>query len=171
MQRLLELVTSSDAPVSEAARESLSEFSFERFLASFDLLSDDVARNTGRLVRRIDREAIRKLADEFEARSRTRRLRALNVAVALNAVTDVEDQVLRMLADPDHFLRAEAARALAHGDTPAARQALRECLLDRSPAVQEAAERTLQSFAEASTPAPLSPDNVPLLPLAEEMSE
>jgi HEAT repeat protein len=169
MQRLLELVSSPEASISRAARESLAEFSFERFLASFDLLNDDVARSTGSLVRRIDDEAIDKLAAEFETRSRTRRLRALHVAVAMNAVGDVQQQVIQMLADEDHFLRAEAARTLVHCDTPASRQALRERLLDRSPAVQEAAERTLQAFATSATSAMASLETLPTpAPPAEE---
>ena len=104
---------------------------------------------------RIDPDSIKKLADEFESRSRTRRIRALGVAVAMDAVRDVEEYLLQMLRDEDHFLRSEAARAMRSCDTPAARHALRELLLDRSPSVQEAAENTLQSFAEGIAPPPL----------------
>ncbi len=154
MQKLIEAIDSPDDVVSEAARVSLSEFSFERLLSSFDLLSEDVARTTGWLVKRVDLSAIEKLTDEFDSPSRTRRLRALAVSVAMGAVQDVEQKVLEMLADSDHFIRAEAARAAAQCDSHATRVALRDLLLDRSPSVQEAAEQTLQSFAESTTPPP-----------------
>ena len=152
MQLLLDLVTASDEKVRGAARESLSEFSFDRFLASFDMLDEDVAQNTAFLVMRIDPDATSKLAAEFEGPSRTRRKRAINIAVVMNAVRDVEQHLVDLLSDPDHLLRAEAAQALKYCDSPATRQALRELLLDRSPSVQEAAEQTLQSFAEAASP-------------------
>ena len=151
MQQLLGLIGSPDPRLSEAARGSLNEFTFERLLGSFDLLSEDVAESTGRLVKSIDQRAVEKLKVEFRSPSRTRRLRALAMSIAMGAVQEVEPEVLEMASDPDLFLRVEAARALAQCDSPAAGQLLRERLLDPSPSVQEAAEQSLQSFADSAT--------------------
>jgi hypothetical protein len=53
MTRLIESLDSPHAAVRRAARESLTEFSFERFVANFDFLDDDVRRGTGVLVRKV----------------------------------------------------------------------------------------------------------------------
>jgi len=53
-----------------------------------------------------------------------------------------------MLSDEDHFIRAEAARGLANTTSATAKQALRGLLVDDSPSVQEAAEKSLQRLAE-----------------------
>ncbi len=52
---LLELLESPYAVIRNAARESLAEFSFKRFVAAFDMLDEDVRRSTGLLVKRIER--------------------------------------------------------------------------------------------------------------------
>ena len=148
MQRVLSLIDSPEDQVAEAACDSLKEFSFDRFLASFDLLDEEVAQSTGNLVRKVDRQAIPQLRIEFKSLSRTRRLRAIAIAVAMDGVPDIESELIEMLSDEDHFIRAEAARALVHAVSPAARQALRTLLVDESPSVQEAAEQTLQRLAE-----------------------
>jgi len=56
--------------------------------------------------------------------------------------------VLELLADDDHMVRAEAARALQSSDTSRAVAALRRALLDRSVAVQEAARISLHKVAQ-----------------------
>jgi HEAT repeat protein len=155
MQQVLALVDSPDKIIADAARDSLSEFSFEKLLGSFDLLDEEVAGNTGQLVRKIDREATRKLAAEFESPSRTRRLRAIALAVAMGLVSEVETALIAMLSDEDHFIRADAARALGNASSAAARNALRDLLTDASPSVREAAEHALQMMvAQASVPPP-----------------
>ncbi len=65
----------------------------------------------------------------------------------------LEARVLKLLSDADHVVRTQAARALAACDTPGARAALREALLDRSVTVQEAAQRSLRQLGpESSAP-------------------
>ncbi len=146
---LLRLVEFSDSPhevVRQAARESLGEFSFDRFLAAFDMLDDQVRHSTGELVRRINPEAIGELVEEMQSRSRTRRLRAVGVAISMGVVPDVETAVIDLLSDDDHVIRSEAARALGSSNSATSRQALREALVDRSIVVQESAERSLRQL-------------------------
>ena len=146
---LIELLDSPDPPVREAARNSLSEFRFRRFLDAFETLDSDARRSTGSIVRRVDPQAVTELAAELRAPSRTRRLRALDVAVAMQAVPSVEDELIALLSDDDHQVRAEVLRILAECESPQARRAMRECLLDDNAVVAEAALRTLAEMASA----------------------
>ena len=146
LSRLVEQLDSPHEIVRQAARKALGEFSTERFLAAYDLLDDDVRRTTGALVRKIDPTVITTLNEELKSPSRTRRLRALGAASAARMTVELEPRVLKLLADEDHVVRTEAARALSACDTPTSRQALREALLDRSVTVQEAAEYSLRQL-------------------------
>ncbi len=179
MQRLVELIDSPHEEVREAARGSLTEFCFERFLGAFDTLEESVRRNTGRLVKLVDPTAVAQLRDEFQTPSRNRRLRALGMAMAMQVAPQVESDVILTASDPDQFLRCEAARALADCDSETASNALRELLLDRVASVQEAAEQALaaqhaRAVAAASrtgrspatlppapSPPPVAPTEVP----------
>lgn len=152
MQRLLKLIQSSEVCIQEAARSALSEFSFDRLLTSFELLTEEVAQTTGRLVKLVDLKAIEKLTEELDSPSRTRRLRGISVAIAMGAVPDVEPVLVGMLGDEDHVIRAAVARAMVQSTSSSASQAVRDLLLDRSPSVREAAEETLQTLADAPYP-------------------
>ncbi len=140
---LLELVESPYAVVRKAARESLSEFSFKRFVAAFDMLDEDVRRNTGRLVKKIDPQSVALLHEELRSPIRTRRLRGLSIARAIDCVQSVEGAIVEMLSDEDHLVRMEAASALGEAVTPAGVAALQQALADSSEVVREAAQRSL----------------------------
>jgi HEAT repeat protein len=148
LRRLIDLVDSRHEVVRRAARSCLTEFSFERFLASFDMLDEDVRKSTGALVKRVDPTAASGLAREMRSQSRSRRIRALAVARAMEMASQLEDKIIEMLSADDHTLRAEAARALEGCHTLKTRQALRAALLDRSVIVQQAAESSLQASAK-----------------------
>jgi HEAT repeat protein len=144
LPHLLELVESPYAVVRNAARESLSEFTFKRFVAAFDMLDDDVRRSTGMLVKKIDPQSPLLLHDELRSPIRTRRLRGLKIARAIDCVEGVEGTIVEMLQDDDHLVRMEAAAALDRGVTPASEAALHQALTDTSEVVREAAQRSLQ---------------------------
>ena len=116
------------------------------------------------MVRKIDPEAPPALKEELANKSRTRRLRAITIIAAMGAVADLEGALIDRLADDDHLVRAEAARALADCPTPAVRQALEAALADRSLVVREAAEEALQRLPFATLEAP-RPIFAPLPPL------
>lgn len=145
---LVAMVESPHDMVRQAAREGLEEFSFDRFLRTFDTMDEDVRRTTGVLVKKVDPQALHDLSHELVAMSRTRRIRALTAAEAMDAVVEMEEPILALLRDSDHMVRAAAAQALGNCPTPAARDALREALIDRSVVVQEAAEHSLFRLAE-----------------------
>ena len=140
---LLERIESPHHVVRDAARKSLAEFNFKRFLAAYEMLEDEVRRSTGLLVKRIDAQAIPQLREELGAASGRRRKRALAIARTLDVVAAVEDKVRDLLAEDDHLIRAEAAEALGDCDTPTARAALEMALEDNSNAVREAVTDSL----------------------------
>jgi len=151
MDRLIQLVDSPCPQVEEAARQSLPEFSFDRFLTAFDLLEPVVRRSTGRLVRKIDSGAAQQLALELESKVRSRRLRGIAMTSAMGAERDLEDVLIGLVEDEDHIVRCEAVSALGKCDGPQVVAALRQALVDRSVSVQEAAERSLQQIARKSS--------------------
>jgi HEAT repeat protein len=146
---LLELVESPYPAVRKAARESLSEFSFKRFVAAFDMLDDEVRRSTGLLVKKIDAQTMSFLDEELKSPIRTRRLRGLAIARAIDAVDSAEAAIIEMLQDEDHLVRMEAAVTLGKSFSPASVAALTEALNDKSEVVREAAERSLHEALDA----------------------
>lgn len=148
LPRLVEMLDSRHAVVRNAARESLAEFTFARFVGAYDVLEDDVRRSTGTLVKRIDPQTIPLLKEEMRSPLRTRRLRSLEIARVLDAVDAAEEAIVSLLHDEDHIVRAEAAATLAAGHGEASRRALEDALNDRSETVIDAASRSLRSRAE-----------------------
>lgn len=155
--QLIRLLDSPHQDVRLAAQESLTEFNFNRYITMFDLMDEKIRASTGLLVMRVDPKAATELAGELKSRTRTRRLRGLEAAVAMDAVDQVEPMVIDLLSDTDHFVRAEAARTLGCCNTPLAYQALQTVLHDRSAAVRESAEQALNKLtAEGRMTAALS---------------
>jgi HEAT repeat protein len=152
LPRLVRMIDSPHAVVREAVRTSLREFSFQRFLTAFDMLDDQVRKSTGMLVKKIDPDTIPGLHDEMESRVRPRRLRAVAIAMAIDVVGELEETLTGLLYDDDHLVRAEAAKALARGDSRRSWQALEEALNDRSPVVQEAARNSLRQRPRPANP-------------------
>ncbi len=146
--RLVACLDSRHAVVRRAARASLSEFRFERFLGTFDTLDDDVRRTTGALVRKVDTHSVRLLEEQMRSAIRARRARALEMARAMGLVERLAESIIALLRDEDHLVRVEAAYALGECPTPQSRRALEAALGDRSPAVQEAAAKALDQHAE-----------------------
>ena len=143
LARLVELVDSPHAIVRKAARKCLTEFTFRRFLAAFDMLDDEVRLSTGALVKKVDLQTIPLLKAEMESKVCKRRRRALAIATAIDAVAELEPAIVQLLHDEDHLVRADAASTLRRSTSPTARQALSEATADRSPLVQEAARQSL----------------------------
>ena len=141
--RLIGLLDSPHQIEREAAQTSLAEFSFDRFLTTFDELPPHSRRSTGALVKRIDPLALVKVKAELDADTRSRRRRAIELALALEAVGELVEPIAALLKDDDQYLRAEAVRALASHDSPRTRAVLRDAMLDSHPLVQQAAEAAL----------------------------
>lgn len=150
LSKLVEMIDSPHELVRSTARLSLSEFSYDRFLAAYDMLEDEVRQSTGVLVKKINPHAVSATLAELETQSRTRRLRAIGIAMAMGAVRELEGAIVPLVDDEDHVIRAEAARALGQCDTPTARAALDAALGDRSVIVQETAAHSLELLNAAA---------------------
>jgi HEAT repeat protein len=165
IQRLLALLDSPHEIEREAAQAGLVEFTLERFSANFDQLTPEARQTAGALVRRVDPQAIDRLRADLDAPARGRKKRALELAVALNAVPQLQEPIKALLKDEDQYLRIEAIRTLALVDTSVTRQALRDALLDSQPLVQQAAEAALRELTKGDTvwaAADATRDTIPL---------
>jgi len=146
INRLIDQVDHPHPDVRAAVRESLEEFSFERFATQFETLDEEVRCSTGVLVKKVDRAAVAQLQEEMVTRSRSRRLRAIEMAIAMQACPELEETLIDLLDDGDHILRSAACRALKHCRSGAARTALIAALEDRSASVQQAAQESVEQM-------------------------
>lgn len=147
INRLLQMTESPHEIVRDAVRQSLDEFSFERFRNGYDALDDEVRRDTARLVKKIDPRAAAGLRKELTQRSRARRLRGVEMCALLEMTDELEEPLLALLRDDDHMIRVAAAQALGQSGGSRVRQALSETLDDRSASAREAAEASLRRIA------------------------
>jgi HEAT repeat protein len=152
IQRLLQLLESPHEVERDVAQAALAEFTLERFAANFEQMSPQNRFATGLLIRRVDPTAIPHLRSEIEAPSRGRRVRALELTVAIGGVELLQEPIAALIKDDDQFLRMEAIRTLATIDTPMSRQALRDAMLDTQPLVQQAAESALAAMPRSEAP-------------------
>jgi HEAT repeat protein len=132
--------------VVEAAREALSEFSFDSFVAKYETLDNETRRATGALVARVDQNALPRLREELASMIRRHRLRAVEIAGLMDVIPQVADALVERLSDEDHMVRAAAAEALQCCTGADVRDALVEALSDRSFAVQSAARSSLRNM-------------------------
>jgi HEAT repeat protein len=146
---LIQALDHPAAEVRDAARANLEEFTFRRYLPAFDLLEDGVRRTTGILVRKVDPTAPERLREEMQSAHGKRRMRALEIAAAMELVVELEDAVVQAAGDGDHLVRVEAARALGQARGYTARQALARLRDDVSFTVREAAEQSLDRIDQA----------------------
>jgi HEAT repeat protein len=150
LPRLVEMVESPHSAVRHAVRESLVEFSFPRFLAAFDMLDDEVRKSTGMLVKKLDPQTIPLLKAEMESQVRTRRLRAVAMARAADAVDQLEEAIAALLKDEDYLVRVKAALALGECDSLGSLDALQAAEQDTSVSVREAARTSLHRRRKAA---------------------
>jgi HEAT repeat protein len=163
INRLVQMLESPHQVECEAAAASLDEFYFDRFSANFESLKPESRGTVAKLVRRVDPNWKVAVKLELEAPTRSRRQRALEMVLALDALDELREAVGALLKDEDQFLRVEAIRALATADGPATRQALRDALVDPHPLVQQAAEAALARLTHSdTTPAAAGRDTVSL---------
>jgi HEAT repeat protein len=156
IERLIDLLESIYPEEREVAQAGLAEFRFERFAAQFGQLTPEARQTTGLIVRRVDPRSVECVAKELAAQSRSRRLRGMELAVALCAAEELEDEIAALANDEDQYVRIEAIRTLAALATPRAQQTLRDSLLDTQPLVQDAAETELAKLVRRSGPPPVA---------------
>jgi hypothetical protein len=159
MTILLKQLESPYEVVRKATRESLTEFSFANFLASFEGLHEEARRTTGQLVKKVDLGTLEGIRQELEEDSRSRRLRAISIAEVMELVPQLSEELIFLLGDDDHLVRSLAADALQFCPTAEVQTALRHAANDKSSAVRNAAKGSLEVF-----------DQLPLKPSASTES-
>jgi HEAT repeat protein len=162
MPRLVKKLDSPQVEVRQAARNALSEFSFARYMSTFEMLDDEARQSTGELVKKVDPQTIPLLCEELQSAVRSKRLRGMQIVRIMDVADRVEDLLINLLRNEERLVRAEAAATLAKCRSPASRAALEEALHDSSAAVREAAQRSLQEQTQ--------PENVKL-PTTPDKSE
>jgi HEAT repeat protein len=143
LPRLLKFMNSPHLVVRRAAQQSLAEFSFPRFVASFDMLDEDTQRTTGNLVKKIDMETLPLLREELRSTARSRRIRGMQIASVLDYVDRVGDLLLLLLHDEDPDVRRQAGQTIGDCKSSSNRQALAAAQCDNDPEVQEAVRQVL----------------------------
>ena len=118
------MVDSPHAVVRKAARESLAEFSFRRYLAAFEMLDEEVRQAPACWSRRSIPQTVPLLKEELCSPMRTRRLRAVAIARLLELVEPLEQSLIELLRDTDHMVRMAAVGALAESHSGASYEAL-----------------------------------------------
>ncbi len=115
---LVSNLTAASAEVRDAARSSLAEFNFVRYRAMFDILDEQTVRNTGVLVRQVDPKARDLLMEDLNSPSASVRIRAIEMAVAMEAIDDVREPLISLVAHENASVSIEAIVALidAEGD-------------------------------------------------------
>ena len=146
LKLLVEGLESSAAEVRDAARAALAEFNFVRYRGMFDLLDEPTADSTGKLVRKVDENSICGLLEDLTAPSVSTRLRAIEMAVAMDVTDDVSDQLISLACSENLELRQEAIAALGTCTGPQASKVLELSAQDVHKAVREAAARSLKQF-------------------------
>jgi hypothetical protein len=149
LQRLVAVLDSPSSEVRDAARSSLAEFNFIRYRAMFDLLEEDAARTTGKLVHKVDNTAIHKLTDELTSPSLSARLRGIELAVAMAATDDVQLQLIQLARHENGTVRKEAVLALGHCERGDARKVIEAATHDPIGSVVEAARESLSRLQTA----------------------
>jgi HEAT repeat protein len=146
MEKLVVMLGSPAPEVREAARSSLSEFSFVRYQASFDGLDPVVRRSTGKLVRKVDPNAVRRLTEMLNSASVSVKRRGLEMTMAMNAAEDVCDLLVAMADDQDLAVRVDAITALGLSTSLKARAALHAAEHDPHRPVRDAAQASLEKL-------------------------
>jgi hypothetical protein len=148
---LIGMVDNPSPAVRNALRAAMPEFSLRQFLTNFDAMDEALRDTAGQIVQRLDPQIEKNLLAEMDGPSPVRRRRAVQAALAMGLIPEVEEKIIELVSDPDHTVRVAAAEVLAEGKSMPSWEALREALFDRSVAVQEAAESSLQRISESLT--------------------
>ena len=158
LQLLVAKLQSPSIEVRDAARSSLAEFNFVRYRAMFDLLDEHSVRTTGALVRQVDFTAREKLIGDLMSPSISVRLRAIDMAIAMDSNEDVRSQLLELAGHENVALRKEAIAALATVKGPDVVAVLELAADDTNSSVADAARQSLARHAtRAVTPKTVSP--------------
>lgn len=148
LQMLVQRLDSGFEEVRFAARQELSGFDLDRLLHLYPHLDPDVCARAGRLLLKVDPEAVAKLRRELASPIRRKRIRAARAIEAMQMQQHVWNDLVLMLHDDDSLVRRTALEILATVPTAETVEAILELLEDPSPRVAETAAAALMKIRQ-----------------------
>jgi HEAT repeat protein len=145
---LIGMLETPHEEIRAALRDAMPEFRLDQFLENLLSIDENQLLSVGQIVRQLAIDPAPQLAAEMRRLSPVRRRKAVMAAEAMGLVGEVETTVISLLSDPDHMVRIETAKALAGCNSQPSWGALRDAMFDRSVAVKEAAEQSLERIAK-----------------------
>ncbi len=112
MQILMDHLDDENPRMQEVARQSLSDFSFKRFSATYDQLPETQRKSLGQAVLKIDLESLNILHEELVSPIRQVRLRAIRMSRTLGVADQVLPELFQHAGDDDHLIRREVIESL-----------------------------------------------------------
>ena len=97
----------------------------------------------GQMVKSVDPSTVPLLREELVCPLRAKRLRGIEMAVYLELVDQVFEELIELLQDEDLIVRLEAIAALSRATSPMTDRVLADVANDPNPRVREAAKRCL----------------------------
>ena len=143
---LIERLDSPLPEVRDAARAELGDFNLKRVLELYDHLEPTTCILAGKLMQKIDPDSLHQLRLEMTNTMRTKRIRAVQAAVAIGVQKQVAGTLIELLQDEDAVVRRTAIEILGTVPAPEVLQALQPALDDPSPRVRAAAEHSVQQI-------------------------
>lgn len=154
MALLVKQLDRPDERIREAARSSLSDYTMERFLGSYDQMEDPTRKPLGAMILRIDGAARQTLAKGLATPQRQHRIRAARVIRQLGLAGDLIEPLVALLSDADKLVRREAIEALSPLPPDGVVERLVALASDPAPAGQAGAAEAIEHLRrEARHPA------------------
>ena len=152
--QLLDLLDHPAESVREAARGVLTGYHVERVVESVVRAPEKITPTTGRVLRKLDPSALRRVRDLLTGPIRRDQVRAAQAVGRLGWVPFLRPPLVALLGDPDPSVRRTAANVLAADDSPLVRRALARAARDADVRVAQAAGAALRtSVTKGANPA------------------
>jgi hypothetical protein len=155
MERLIVLLDDPAPEVRDAARSSLSEFSFVRYRKSFDSMDQPSRTKMGALVAKVDLSTPQRLGELLGAPSVSTKLHALEMVSAMDAADSVIEQLAQLSTHADPTVRIATIETLGSCRHADPLPLLFEAELDPNLYVREAASRTVDEIADRTAGNPI----------------
>ena len=109
---LTPLLNAKDGEVRDKTVKYLSEESFERFILSFDRLSQSTREQAAKALAKLDNSMIEKLTAEINSLDAERRIKALKITELTGKEKELKQVLVELINDPDRKVRATAIKTL-----------------------------------------------------------
>ena len=144
--RVFQLKDSPYEVVQEAIRDTFDEFSFQRYIGSYEMLDEETRHIMGHLVYEIDPQTIPLLKKELTSNLRNSRARALSIVELMEVAPKVEDELLQMIDNEDSVLQIRILELLDQIPTETAKERIRKALNNSNELVANTAQRLLEDY-------------------------